>query len=75
MFCPNVLPNVLPKCSADRADGATTEGTILAAAPKASMPPQVASTISTLSRVSGCWEGPKKPTWKAWKNGGTILMS
>ena len=36
MFCLNVLPNVLPKCSADRcADGATTEGTVLAAAPQA----------------------------------------
>ena len=28
------------------------------------------STISTLSRVSGgVLGGPKKPTWKAWKNG------
>ena len=61
----------LPKCSADRcADGATTEGTVLAAAPKASSPAQVASTISTLSSVSGgVLGGPKKPTSSSPKTG------
>ena len=47
MFCLIVLPNVLPKCSADRcADGATTEGTVLAAAPL----PRCSSSLLTHKR-------------------------
>ena len=56
MFCLNVLPNVLPKCSADRcADGATTEGTVLAAAPKAFIPRRSLPPF------------PRFPPWKSWK--------
>ena len=57
--CLNVLPNVLPKCSADRcADGATTEGTVLAAAPKASIPRRSLPPFPRFPGFpGGCWEG------------------
>ena len=69
MFCLNVLPNVLPKCSADRcADGATTEGTVLAAAPKASIPRRSLPPFPSFPGFpGGCWEGPKSQPGKRGK--------
>ena len=61
--------NVLPKCSADRcADGATTEGTVLAAAPKASIPRRSLPPFPRFPGFpGGCWEGPKSQPGKRGK--------
>ena len=65
--------NVLPRCSADRcADGATTEGTVLAAAPKTSIPRRSLPPFPRFPGFpGGCWEGPKTnlesvEKWSSW---------